>query len=66
MTRTFLCTLELTGSEVPEDIAAEIQASLEVDGLPVLSVHPWNSPNTSTPDFGFPELPQIPVPAYGP
>lgn len=59
MTRTFLVALELTGSEDLDAVAADIEDSLNTDGLPVSSVKPWSAPNATLPDFGIPELPQI-------
>jgi hypothetical protein len=65
MTRTFLLALELSGSDDLDSIAADIQDSLETDGLTVLSVKPWMAPNSTTPDFGIPELPQISLSTNG-
>lgn len=59
MTRTFLVALELAGSEDLDAVAADIEDSLNTDGLPVSSVKPWAAPNAALPDFGIPELPQI-------
>ena len=59
MTRTFLVALELADLEDLDAVAAEIEDSLLADHLPVASVKPWSAPNTTLPDFGIPELPQL-------
>ena len=54
MIRTFLVALSIPDGDDPEDWAAEIQDSLETDGLPVTSVKPWAEPLAPTDPFPLP------------
>jgi len=44
MTRTFLVALQDVSGDSIDDIAADIQESLQLDGFQVESVRPWASP----------------------
>lgn len=44
MTRTFLVTLQDVSGEDVDNIAADIQESLQLDGFQVETVRPWASP----------------------
>lgn len=47
MTRTYLVAINDNSGADPQDIAADIQESLQLDGFVIESVRPWASPNES-------------------
>lgn len=49
MTRTYLVALIDNSGADPQDIAADIQEALQLDGFTIESVHPWASPNEPQP-----------------
>lgn len=59
MTRTFLVALELDPSESLEATSADIQESLETDGMTVTSVAPWASPLSSSTELDSLSLPTL-------
>lgn len=53
MTRTYLVAINDNSGADPQDIAADIQEALQLEGFMIESVRPWASPNES------PQLPSL-------